>query len=446
MIQATFSSRTVTRFKDLHIVGKFFVAIFLIVLFEGAVRKWVWSGATLPLLGMRDLIVVIAVLWGIMHRYFDFRAWPELFLFSWSMLIIFWTGIQLIIELQPPIVGMIGLRFWVLYLWFVLLCVRALKWQDIEYLFKFSALTLLFMVPLALVQFMSPPTAFINKQTGDEQYIFQVIRGVVRTTGTFSFTIGYTTYLSFVTPVVLWMMSGGLKDSMKPMLRTLIIGLFFVGVLVSGSRGAIMTTVFFVGMLFVFLLLANKLPRIFSVKMFLGLAGLIVLITLLFPILGRSFEANIERFETASRAEDLGGRILDIFIGSDRTWEKFDLLGHGIGAGANASAKFMGSGKFSLGEYEIDRTINEGGIIGLVQIVFKWLIVLIGLIQSRRIFIRYHEILPLLIWLVIAIQIPTGSIIGQLTVHGLMLLLLATGFTALSSWKNEKLRRQRGTA
>ncbi|CAN8141330.1 hypothetical protein THIOSC13_540009 [uncultured Thiomicrorhabdus sp.] len=52
--------------RTLHPVGKFFIAIFLIVLFEGAIRKWVWGGATIPLLGLRDLIVVGAVFWGIL--------------------------------------------------------------------------------------------------------------------------------------------------------------------------------------------------------------------------------------------------------------------------------------------------------------------------------------------------------------------------------------------
>ncbi|MDO6806536.1 hypothetical protein Q4595_29025, partial [Wenyingzhuangia sp. 1_MG-2023] len=80
-------------------------------------------------------------------------------LIFWTLLVFVWTSIQMISGFQPPIVGAIGFRFWVLYLWFDLLCARALRWKDIEYLFKIFALTLLFMVPLALVQFMSPPTS-----------------------------------------------------------------------------------------------------------------------------------------------------------------------------------------------------------------------------------------------------------------------------------------------
>jgi len=444
MNSAVLVNPVITRFKDLHFVGKMFVAIFLVLVFEGAIRKWIWDSATIPLLGLRDLLVLAAVSWGILHRYFDFRAWPEILLLFWTALIVFWSGIQILNGLMPPIVGAIGFRFWVLYLWFALLCAKALQWQDIEYLFKLFALTLLFMVPLAMIQFMSPPTAWINKQAGGEdQYIFQVIKDIVRTTGTFSFTAGFTTYLAFVTPAVLWLMSGGLKNSLNPFIRLVIIGLFFVDVLITGSRGAIMTTVFFVGMWFFALLLANKLPKISPAKTLLGLVGFVILLVLLFPILERSYDANAQRFETASALEDVGGRVAGMFTGSDETWEQFSVLGYGIGAGANASRNFMPdtSNGFLLGENEIDRVLNEGGLVGLLLAAVKWLVIIVGLMSAWTIFRRNNEFLPLSIWLVLAIQLPTGSVTGQLSVHGFILLLLGLGFLSLSSWQNEKNRR-----
>lgn len=444
MNQDVIPIKKVLRFKDLHLVGKYFIFIFLVILFEGAIRKWVWGGATIALLGLRDMAVVFIVLWGIFYRKFDFHSWPEIFLFFWTGLIIFWTGLQLIAELQPPIVGFIGFRFWVLYLWLALLSVRTLSWSDIEYLLKFIGLTLLFMIPLALVQFISPPTAFINKQAGGaEEHIFQVVAGIVRTTGTFSFTAGYTTYLAFVTPSVLWLMGGGLKGSMHPMLRLLIIGLFFIGVLVSGSRGAIMSTLFFVFMWFTFLLLANRLPKISGTKIILGMIGFIILLVSLFPILEKSYEANTARFERASNVEDTNSRILNTFLGSDYIWENFDFLGKGIGGGANASKKFKKhhKGGTLLGEWEIDRVINEAGIVGILLMLLKWLSVLTGLWISWRIFNTYGEFLPLSIWIVLLIQLPTGQVIGQLSIHGFTLLLLAIGFVVLTSWRNEKLAR-----
>ncbi|MDO6805153.1 hypothetical protein Q4595_22065, partial [Wenyingzhuangia sp. 1_MG-2023] len=116
---------------------------------------------------------------------------------------------------------------------------------------------------------------------GADQYIFTVTKDIVRTTGTFSFTAGYTIYLSFVTPVVLWIMSGGLKGSLSSLLKLFIVGLFFVGALISGSRGAIMTTIFFTGMWFLALVLANKIPKISPIKMLFGLVGIIVLLVLI---------------------------------------------------------------------------------------------------------------------------------------------------------------------
>lgn len=438
------SSTNAVTWRSLHPVGKFFIAIFLIVLFEGAVRKWIWGSATIPLLGLRDLIVVCAVFWGFLHRYFDARAIGESILIFWTILIIVWTVIQMLSGLQPAIVGAIGFRFWVLYLWFALLCAKTLNWQDIGYLFKIFSLTLLFMVPLALVQFMSPPLSFINRQAGgDDQEIFTVIADIVRTTGTFSFTAGYTTYLAFVTPVVLWLMAGGLKASFNPLLRLLIIALFFVGVLISGSRSAIMTTLFFTGIWFLALLFANKLPKISPAKMLFGLAAFVVLFLLLFPVMERSYDANTQRFENAAASEDVGERIIGMYMGADATWEQFAVFGYGIGAGANASRGFMSgtNNGFLLGESEIDRTLNEGGVVGIMLVLFKWLMIIAGLLSAWKIFKRHNEFLPLSIWLVIAIQLPTVSVIGQLTVHAFILLLLGLGFVSLACWQAEKNKR-----
>jgi hypothetical protein len=441
---ASLSTNAVT-WKTLHPVGKFFIAIFLIVLFEGAVRKWIWGSATIPLLGMRDLIVVLAVFWGFLHRYFDARATGESILIFWTILIIVWTVIQMLNGLQPLIVGAIGFRFWVLYLWFGLLCAKTLNWQDIEYLFKLFSLTLLFVVPLALVQFMSPPLSFINRQAGgDQMAVFTVVKDIVRTTGTFSFTSGYTAYLAFVTPVVLWLMAGGLKATFNSLLRLLIIALFLVGVLISGSRGAIMTTLFFTAMWFLALVFTNKIPKLSPAKMLFGLAGFVVLVFLLYPVIERSYEANTQRFEVAAASEDVGARIIGMYMGDDETWDQFTFLGYGIGVGANASSGFMpGVNKnFLLGEGEINRVLNEGGAVGMILALFKWLIIIAGLLSAWKIFKKHNEFLPLSIWLVIAVQLPTASIIGQLTSHAFNLLLLGLGFVSLACWQTEKNRRQ----
>ncbi|MDO6805977.1 hypothetical protein Q4595_26205, partial [Wenyingzhuangia sp. 1_MG-2023] len=93
---------------------------------------------------------------------------------------------------------------------------------------------------------------------------------------------------------------------------------------------------------------------------------------------------------------------------------------------ANASRSFMPatSNGFLLGENEIDRVLNEGGGVGLILALFKWLVIVIGLLSAWRIFKKNNQLLPVSIWLVIAIQLPTGTIIGQLSIHAFVLLLL----------------------
>ncbi len=422
----------------ISIIGKSFLLILFIVVFEGAIRKWLIPSAGIPLMLIRDLIAIGAIFFGINLRYFKFKSFPEFSLLVWTFIVMMWSLLQFVFEIIPFPVIFIGFRSWILYAWFALLCYRALRPYDVEVILKVLLLSLLPMVVLSVIQFMSPVHSFINKQPGEGSVIFIVVKDIVRTTGTFTFTMGYTTYLALLSPLVLWMMSKKTIIFKNSTIRLLVIVSFFLGVLVSGSRATLLFTASMFGFFIISMFFSGAYKKISSRSFFLGSIFIIITGYYTFPILEKAYNANISRIQTASMKEDVSTRIIETFIGSAKTWENMDIFGSGIGAGSNAARSFMPKGKddFVLGEMEIDRILNEGGLIGIFFSLFKLLIALYALTLSFKIMIKEKNMLVFLFWTYLTVQLLTSSMTGQITVHAFLFLSLGIGWTLLRSSKH----------
>ena len=72
----------------------------------------------------------------------------------------------------------------------------AMNQADYRAAIRVVALLMLMLAPLAVLQHYSSQGSTINRQIdGDEDSVFVVVAGVVRTTGTFSFTSGYAAFI-----------------------------------------------------------------------------------------------------------------------------------------------------------------------------------------------------------------------------------------------------------
>lgn len=420
--------------KKISFYGKSFILLFLIVIFEGALRKWVNPSFGIPLLGARDLIVIFLLIKSIKKRYLKFNKPPEIIVLIWTIIVFIWTSIHIILGLIPVAVGLFVFHFWILYLWLALVGYRTLTAYDTEKIMKVLLFSLIPMVILTVTQFFSPVDSFINKQVGsiDGEGVFQVIAGIVRATGTFSFSMGYSSYLAFLTPLIFWLMSskGFIKNAL---LKNIIILLYFIGVLVSGSRAAIF---FSIGMFAVYLVTFFLSSKFKQIKIRTVLLSTILIITVgyyAYPFLEMAYNANMSRIEDASKSENVQTRIVDTFLGNKRTWDRFTLLGHGIGGGSNAARPFMSSNgeEFIMGEMEVDRILTESGIVGIIFELLKVFLIIYALFKTFRMLIKYKITLPFLFWFYLSIQLLTTSTTGQITVQAFVFLSLAIGFKLL---------------
>jgi hypothetical protein len=421
----------ITTKPQLSKIAKLFIGILLIVIFEGAFRKWISSSLTNPLVLLRDAMALYGIYWGIKSGKLKFTQLNIQILWLWTAIFLIWGLLQLIVNQTSPLIFIIGARFWLLYLWFAYVAAVSLTTHDFNFIGKTIILVLLVMTPLAIMQHFLPPGAFLNKQVdGDESTVFLVTADIVRTTGTFSFTAGYTTLLALTTPFVLALLVPGTKLWNRKWMPKICVLALGIATIVSGSRGAI---IFFGILFFVYvvaaLLYSKGSKKGSTVVMLVIVSGLLGLTPYFFS---RSIDANLERFESASQSEDLSDRVIAMFFGEPGIYKSLPLIGNGLGVGTNfAGAAATGQRTFLLAETEAARTILEGGLLGFAFIVLKLMVIVTGLRKSLFIVKSSTNTLPLLLWITTSLALLSWSIIGQLTVNALGYLLLGLAIASL---------------
>ncbi|CAN7289984.1 hypothetical protein LJR290_001413 [Variovorax sp. LjRoot290] len=424
--------RATNQAASLSRAGQLFLAVFLIVIFEGAVRKWVSSASTLPLILLRDLLALALVVYALRHGYLRRHKKITAVMLAWSCLVLGWGLLQLVGGESSPVVFVIGLRFWLLYTWFAVAAAAAMNETDYRAAILAAALVMLLLAPLAVLQHYSPPGARINTQLdGDEESVFVAVVGVVRTTGTFSFTSGYATYLTMVAPLVFGILGARKRNTRQFLFAMAVFVAFVTGALVSGSRTAAITS----GMMLMAYLLGRLLFSKARNKVGAAVAVVVVLaMTALFAYVFRdAIGVTQTRFEQAAQAEDFGERVLTVLFGEPWVYDLMSWLGYGVGFGSNL-ATYVRTGAadvFALAEAEGGRILMEGGLLGVAYIALKYLALAVGLLSSLRASIKTNSPYAVLVWLTTALAVVSWPALGQLTANALLGIMLAYALLVL---------------
>lgn len=426
------------RVARLSRAGRIFIWVMLIVVLEGAFRKWLSSSLTLPLVLARDGLALYAVFYAFTRGHLHRHKGTSMVLLGWSCCVVMWGLLQLILGESNPMLLLIGLRFWLLYIWFACAVAASMTEHDFRVAVKTALWALLLMGPLVALQHFSPPGARINTEVDNEEgKVFEVVLGVVRTTGTFSFTVGYTTFLTVCTPLVLLMMESRKRNFRQRIFSVLVLGAFLAGTLVSGSRATILIS----GSMLGFYLLGNLFLAPGRRKGWALFAGVFIILTLglfLYVFQG-AVEATQHRFELAAGAEDFSTRLATIFVGEPDVYTRFTWIGHGVGMGSNL-ANFVQTGDrsfFALAETETGRTMLEGGLLGYLFVALKVMVTIGAMVKSTFQAVRTRTMFPILVWLTVCFAMLSWSYVGQLSINALFSLLLAIG---LLTFKHPKFR------
>ncbi len=343
---------------------------FLLLIFEGALRKWVLPSLAGPLLIVRDPLALWIVVAAWNRGYLDMKHYAVLVLIGF-------IGIYTAFFLGHGnlIVAVFGARIFMLHIPLIFVIGKILNKQDLLKIARSVVIITIPMTMLIIVQFYSPQTAWVNIGVGGEGGAgFSGAMNFYRPPGTFSFTNGNTLFydLSACFVVYFWF---NIKEINKIILIVSSIALV-LAVPLSMSRGLLFQVI--ITLLFAVASILWK-PKYLGGLVLAVLAVVGVLAALSFtPYFTTATAAFYSRFESANTIEGgIDGVFLDRFLGgmieAISLSSRQPFFGYGIGMGTNVGSTLLSGGRyFLLSEGEWGRVIGElGPVFGLIVIFLR---------------------------------------------------------------------------
>lgn len=419
----------------------------ILLIFEGALRKWILPGLATPLLLIREPIVIWLVIVGVN------RGWlKNNFVIAISIISCVSFLLSISVGHQNLSVALYGLRIYLFHIPFVFVVGRVISRKDLLKIGRFILYVSVPMTLLITLQFYAPQSAWVNRGVGGdtEGAGFSGALEYFRPSGTFSFTSGYVMYQLLVACFLFYYV---ISNTLLPQrlriqnwLLWLILGCFLITIPFSISRTHFFQTIIVLG----FMLLAVVLGRSKTIQRSLTKfvpALVAVLILLIFSgIMADSLGAFTTRLESANSIEGgvegvvgnryIGGLVQGLYNEQAPFW------GYGLGLGTSVGAQLAGgnAGMFSFfnGEQEWNRMTNESGLL------LGWAIIAVRLLISGYLFFRaYHVLrqqqdpLPWMLSAGVLLTFPQGQM-GIPTNLGFIILLAGLGLAALKTKYNRK--------
>ena len=344
-------------------------AYFLLLLFEGAIRKWLLPGLATPLLVVRDPLV----LWILYLAWRRNLIVPNIYLAGMVYLGILSTIMALWVGHGNVQVALYGARALLLHFPLIFVISKVFNRHDIV---KIGRVCLWISIPMAILitlQFYSPQNAWVNRGLNEEAEGggFSGALGFFRPPGTFSFTNGNTLFFSFLACYIFYFWLN--RENTNRILLLLATIALLVAIPFSISR----TLLFNVIICILFAVIAVCFNPRYSLQMVkITLASFVFILILstqnFFQI---ATEAFTTRFEDASQFEGgVKGTFTDRFLGEftqpfDRILEK-PYFGYGIGMGTNAGSQLLtGEREFLIAEGEWGRVVGEMGLVAGLGVI-----------------------------------------------------------------------------
>lgn len=434
----TYPIKTVSlkRFKVLTRLKRGVWLYFFLLVFEGALRKWIFPGLSSPLLVVRDPVALGLLLYASLHGYM-----PKVLNLQLMILVTLISfALSLVVGHGNLSVAIFGARITLIHFPLIFLIGNIFTIVDVV---KLGRMLLWISIPMTLLmalQFYSPQSAWVNRGlAGDVAGAgFSGANGFFRPPGTFSFIAGLSAFYILCSVFIFYF---AINYRYIKKLFLIAAGICLViAIPLSISRTLFFSTL--ITLTFGIFTLTNRPKLLYQIL------GVIILIVFIFFVLSQSqfmktgIEAFVERLTSASEVEGglkgtLGDRFLGSMFGVVLNYDTFDLWGKGLGMGTNVGAKLLTGHNelFLISESEWGRLVGEMGLfLGLftiflrVQLVFKYFKISFSEIKKEN-------ILPWMLMSFAGINLLQGQW-GQPTILGFS--VLSAGLVLASLNKKTK--------
>jgi hypothetical protein len=390
------------------------ITTYLLLVLEGALRKWALEPLHKALFFIRDPFVLGSIYLCWRHRLIEHSPLAAIALAT-AMAFVFLGGYHVIAWNLNPMVVVFGWRNYFLYLFFALVMGAVLRRRDVETLIRVSLIMALPMAVLAYIQWKSPTDAWINRQIGGGD-VFTVAQGVVRTSGTFTFTAGFVCFVGATLATL------GAAAFTRAIPRWLVLAGAAAGATCLATSGARMA--FMHAGVTGAMAIACEAFRPLAQQRLVVLIGAPVMTIVLAAGLAffypQALELMAERTHTASSHEDSGQRLLSNFTSGFVVGEDAGLLGRGLGLGSSGgSSVATGDRSFTLAEEEFPRVVLEGGLIfGLGYMLLRYALCAWLFWQGVRCVRERRDAVPLMLFSFTGPLLMVGQMTMQGTING----------------------------
>ncbi|MGY2134550.1 hypothetical protein ACW9KT_20145 [Hymenobacter sp. HD11105] len=345
---------------------------FLLLIFEGALRKWVFPGLATPLLIIRDPIA----LWLIIATWKRGLLPSNLYLTGMTVIALISVFTATFVGHGSLPVALFGARILLVHFPLIFVIGRIFNREDV---LRIGRATMWIAIPMAVliaIQFYSPQSAWVNRGVGGDSAGagFSGALGFFRPPGTFSFTNGNAAFFSYLAPFILYFWL-----DRKAINNLLLLGAT-VALLLAIPLSISRTLLFQVGLSIVFLAVAaSRKPEYIGQVVMAFIGGFIALLILSqTDLFGTASEAFTSRFESANESEGgLEGVFLDRFLGgllrSLTGSADLPFFGYGSGMGTNVGSMLLtGKTSFLIAEDEWGRIVGElGPLLGVLVVLLR---------------------------------------------------------------------------
>ena len=381
---------------------------FILLIFEGALRKWVLPQFSTPLLLVRDPLVLYLFFSASYNRIIFFNS----YIFYAILIVLISFTATMLIGHGNIYVAIYGARIFLIHFPMIFLIGMVFNRDDV---IKMGKVILFISIPMSLlisIQFFSPQSAWVNKGIGESiGGGFSGAMGYMRPPGTFSFTSGVTSFFSLVAVFVLYFWI----DTTK--VNRLVLFLATIALLLAIPFSISRSLLFQIIISFIFTIIGINWVKDNSSKGIIMILGftLIVLFLSLFDLFSIGVEAFSTRLELANKSE--GGiesvfldRYLGGLINALKSSSSQPFLGYGLGYGTNVGSNILTSkSTFLISEGEWGRLIGElGPLLGIGMIMIRILITIKLATWAWKYLIK-NEILPWIILSFTLFVLPQGG-------------------------------------
>lgn len=367
---------------------------FWLLIFEGAVRKWVFPHLSDPLLLIRDPVVICIYALSLYHGVFPLNGFVR-----WTLLLAsVFLGVSLLIPDGNLFIMLFGLRCNFFYIPLIFLIPKIFDKADV---IKLGERTLMISLPMSILmslQFMSGADSFINQSLGETYTGAWAALQRVRPSGTFSYTTGACEYFALAAAFLIYSFLQG--KVYKRALKLSALAGVLTTMLVAGSRYLIIWAAFISAASF---LIAAARPVVIKKMLKLCATGIfLVLLVLLLPVSREGLDTISARFHQASTDIPKGHNIFVRYLSNFKFWSAEDMdapvFGEGLGRGTNAGLTILNKDNaFHLYEREWRRIPLESGPVLAFLFFMLRASIAVFLIKESLFSVRQGNYLPVLL-------------------------------------------------